>query len=628
MTDNRQDFSFDGIDRQEEEIRDLFNLLTKNDSKESKIVSQPDKSIECVPTVIEPVEESSQIEPDVEPNYQEPSVQLAEEDAQLPEIEQQPAIEEPKEEEPKQEEPFEDEQQWLEQSPESGEQSVDTSSLLIEEDEDDEDNLYADLPPLILTFEEDDWDEDEEASFGDNRIGNFVLPPDEVSYEVDVAPSERRNPLRVLWGALRSNVPLPGDGKREIVRKSSFWTSILVFVFALTYVLYNVWWLPAFTKNMYNGIGEDYHPELVGTVEDTGAYPQRMQLSFQALYNRNPEIRGWLSFHASGNQDFLNIEYPIMYSGDNSKYLTMDFNGNKNKNGALFFDRRAKLTSAEDTNTALIVYGHNMASGEMFAGLNKFIGNVNNARVTTTLTMNTLYTNGQYKVFAVIVTDESAQEEHYYDIRRTQFGSDEEFLGHIEHLRARSLFNYPVDVLAGDELLMLSTCTVSSSAKIRDGRLTVVARKMRPGESTSVDASAIVKNEDVIMPYAWYILQDKQPHTYYSTGEIAASDATTTTSTTTFFYDGMIPTSDDNVSTTLDNSTQTTTVIEDYPNSTTSTSSVSVSDGKPTSTSSVTTSTEAVKSEVTTTTESTTQETTTITETIVETDKTETTVGE
>ncbi len=481
MAENKRP-SVDGIDRQEEEVRDLFNLLIK-----TRPAGMSPQTAKVARKTVAPEDPAIEEESIAQPPAPKPVVPPT---------------------------PF---------------AARERRAFVI--DEEDEDNIDLELPPLVLASY-DEVEGDDEDEFGD--YDHFILPDDKYGYddEVDAPPAERRNPFAVFWNALRGNVPLPCDSKGEIARKSLFWISLVVIAGALTYILYNVWWLPSFTKAMYSDLEQEYHSEDIGIVED-GEYPQQMQLSFRTLYNLNKEIRGWLSFHANGNQDFLNIEYPIMYSGDNEKYLTVDFNGNKNKNGALFFDMRAKLNSIEDTNPALIVYGHNMASGQMLAGLNKFIGNVNNARVAPMITMNTLFANGQYKVFAVVITDESALQERYFNVRRTQFGSDEDFLAYIEDLRARSLFDYPVDVQAGDELLLLSTCTVPSSAKIDDGRLTVIARKVRSGESMAVKTAAIVRNDDVIMPYAWYTIQNKQPHAYYSSGESTTLSTTTSTTVTT-----------------------------------------------------------------------------------------------
>jgi hypothetical protein len=234
--------------------------------------------------------------------------------------------------------------------------------------------------------------------------------------------------------------------------------------------------------------------------------------------------------------------------------------------------------------------------------------------------MNTLYANGKYKVFAVVITDESAQPQHYFNVRRTQFADDEDFLTYVANLQARSLFNYPVDVAAGDELLLLSTCTTPSAAKIDNGRLTVVARKIRPGESTTENVSAIIRNDNVIMPYAWYARQNKMPHAYYSGGVSIAPNTTTTTITTTtdwFISDELtefpeetttFPSGGETTSTTLGTGTTTTTTLG---NSKTSTTAVTSGDASSTSTSTTSTGTSGEGS--TTTTQSTDTSTTSTT---------------
>ena len=79
------------------------------------------------------------------------------------------------------------------------------------------------------------------------------------------------------------------------------------------------------------------------------------------------------------------------------------------------------------------------------------------------------------------------------------------------------MFDYTeVEVNADDQIVVLSTCTGKSSAHVKDGRLLVVARRVRDGESATVDTSTIVKNTDVIMPYYWYINQNKTVHEYYT----------------------------------------------------------------------------------------------------------------
>ena len=385
----------------------------------------------------------------------------------------------------------------------------------------------GDLQDLLLFDDEDSLS----AVFADHEPDD-VLPP---------APTHRRNPFAVLWGGFTNNFPRRGDSTGTKVRKCGFLTSLLVMLVAIVYLVVDLLIIPAQNEKLKQELISLYHPEksnVIITKEEAqlGNYPENMLASFVELYQRNKDVRGWISFHATGNKDFLDIEYPIVYSGDNTEYLRKDFDGNKNRNGTLFFDQVNKVNSYQDTNRSLIVYGHNMASGQMFAGLNKLLGSVSNARAAATLSMSTLFRADEYKVFAVILTDESDKKKgRYFNTRRTSFADADDFLNYIEQMRDRSLFDYPVDVQADDDILVLSTCTGKSSAHVKDGRLVVVARRVRDGESAAVTTSEIQKNKDVIMPYYWYINQGKTPHEYYTQhGLTSESDLTTKpTSTTT-----------------------------------------------------------------------------------------------
>ena len=396
-------------------------------------------------------------------------------------------------------------------------------------------------------------------------------------------PVERRNPFKVLWGAFAANLPTKEDSVGTKARKYGFFTSLLVMLLALIYLAVDLLIIPGLNARKKDELQGLYHPDLSQVVvrADEGEYPPRMLASFKDLYDRNDDVRGWISFHADGKKDFLDIEYPIVYSGDNEEYLRKDFDGNKNRNGTLFFDENNQLESFKDKNRSLIVYGHNMASGQMFAGLNKFLGSVNNARAAATLTMSTLYRQDQYLVFAVILTDESDKMKgRYFNTRRTNFEDDADFLDYMQQMRDRSLFDYPVEVRGTDQILVLSTCTGKTSAKVKDGRLVVVARRVRDGERVSVDTNSIVKNSDVIMPYYWYINQNKPVHQYYVDAGVdypakpnLPTSSTKPTSGTTVEGDDTITTvtgGDDVTGTTTDGGDSTTSTTEgDEPTTTT-----------------------------------------------------------
>lgn len=49
-----------------------------------------------------------------------------------------------------------------------------------------------------------------------------------------------------------------------------------------------------------------------------------VKVEFDKLKAENPDVIGWIRFD---NQDELGINYPILYSGDNQKYLRTDLHG-------------------------------------------------------------------------------------------------------------------------------------------------------------------------------------------------------------------------------------------------------------------------------------------------------------
>ena len=71
----------------------------------------------------------------------------------------------------------------------------------------------------------------------------------------------------------------------------------------------------------------------------------------------NPDVVGWIYFE---NDD---LSYPVLYSGDNDKYLRTTIDGSDATAGAIFIEG-GNSPDFQDQNT--IVYGHNMRNLSMF----------------------------------------------------------------------------------------------------------------------------------------------------------------------------------------------------------------------------------------------------------------------
>jgi len=82
-----------------------------------------------------------------------------------------------------------------------------------------------------------------------------------------------------------------------------------------------------------------------------------------ALIAANADCIGWLSI------DGTNISYPVMHTpGEPQKYLRRSFYGEFSQSGVPFLDGRCSTDSGN-----LIIYGHNMKNGTMFADLKKYL---------------------------------------------------------------------------------------------------------------------------------------------------------------------------------------------------------------------------------------------------------------
>ena len=91
-----------------------------------------------------------------------------------------------------------------------------------------------------------------------------------------------------------------------------------------------------------------------------------VKVEFDKLKAENPDVIGWIRFD---NQDELGINYPILYSGDNEKYLRTDLYGNSHIAGCIFLEGLNKSDFSDYYN---IIYGHNMNDGSMFGSLKKY----------------------------------------------------------------------------------------------------------------------------------------------------------------------------------------------------------------------------------------------------------------
>ena len=204
---------------------------------------------------------------------------------------------------------------------------------------------------------------------------------------------------------------------------------------------------------------------LLPEVPDPGNPGAVISGRFRDLRKKGKYIVGWLRM--------ADVDEPVVLK-DNTYFLDHDAEGKKNVNGAIFMDSSARLETRPYT---VILYGHNMKSGNMFGRLRKF-RDISYLQKNRFITFDTMYEDGRYVVFAAAEINTVPGTSAYFDIwslnDRTADGRTEA----IRKLKIRSLHGFTADVQPEDQILLLVTCVEDN-----DYRLVVAARRMRDNET-------------------------------------------------------------------------------------------------------------------------------------------------
>lgn len=223
-------------------------------------------------------------------------------------------------------------------------------------------------------------------------------------------------------------------------------------------------------------------------------------LIFKDLLNENEDVKGWIKLDNLNGENDTKIDYVVMQSsnGDPEYYLTRDWQRNKVKAGSLFLDHKS---SVEKPTQNLVIHGHNMTSSDdMFHYLLRF-NEKKYYNAHPIIDFNTIYSTGQWKIFAVFITNGSSKKEPFFDYTKSEFKDSSDFLNFIYQLRIRSIYSADdVDINENDQLLTLSTC----SYEVKDYRTVIVARKVRDGEDPTVNTDNVIINPEPLYPESYY----------------------------------------------------------------------------------------------------------------------------
>jgi len=186
-------------------------------------------------------------------------------------------------------------------------------------------------------------------------------------------------------------------------------------------------------------------PEPTPEPIDSGIRSPDREIDFETLFKRNPDTLGWI------NVPGTIIDYPFVGSRDNTDYLLRDIGGNKSDFGTIFMDMG---NSSDFSDRNIVIYGHNMNNGTMFAGLHKF-SDIEFFDENREIKIYTPAGMRVYEIFAAYVTDDDNI------LYQTDFSDDmvwESYVNKIFRNKDLSANLMQIQIGGDDQIVTLSTC--------------------------------------------------------------------------------------------------------------------------------------------------------------------------
>lgn len=139
---------------------------------------------------------------------------------------------------------------------------------------------------------------------------------------------------------------------------------VIVAVIALCVIAYCSWYLFQYWQGhrLDAKLKENWIASEVGA--DTDIETVKIPVDFESLWEINPEIYAWI--YIPGTE----VSYPVLqHDGDNDFYLHRSETGDYYSGGCIYSEN---YNHKDFSDRMTVLYGHNLRSGKMFAGLNDF----------------------------------------------------------------------------------------------------------------------------------------------------------------------------------------------------------------------------------------------------------------
>lgn len=197
-------------------------------------------------------------------------------------------------------------------------------------------------------------------------------------------------------------------------------------------------------------------------VTDTG---KKILKCYKKLYRKNEDLAGWVKVQGTP------IDYPVMQTkSDPEYYLHRGFGRQDDVNGLPFLDA---VCDTDDAESNLMIYGHHMRSGLMFAHLVDY-DSEEFYREHPVIEFDTLYEKREYEVIAAFYSKVYKEDQKIFKYYNWPGHlSEKQFDNYVKNIRKLSAYDTKKTAEYGQQLLTLVTCAYQTE----DGRFVVVARR-------------------------------------------------------------------------------------------------------------------------------------------------------
>lgn len=223
----------------------------------------------------------------------------------------------------------------------------------------------------------------------------------------------------------------------------------------------------------------------------------------------NEDVVGWLRVPDTEIDEQLLQKTDWDVSKNGEYYERKDINGQYDWFGSYFADYESTVGDRNEMSNIVTIYGHSMndnIDSDKFSKLKRY-KDQKFAEEHPYFYLTTPTDDMVFKVFGVIYTDWKylpyyyPDEKSLKDAKKTQkYLKIDTLQGVIDEMKARSLFDFDVEVDSSDKLVVLSTCTYlygKTQEEQEQYRFLVVGRLVRPDEDTSAATVKVEENKDV-----------------------------------------------------------------------------------------------------------------------------------